>query len=211
VHRAACRQAHLRALARGRAALVRRSGEAELLAETAKPTAYTVGHGSRSGAELLALLREAGVALVADVRRFPHSRRHPQHDGAALERSLAEGGVRYVWLGEGLGGRVPETVPPERSRNAAWREPAFRRYADAMATPVFQAAFAELEECARGAPTALLCSERLWWRCHRRLLADLLEVRGWRVLHLLEPGKRTEHERTPFARLEQGALVYPAP
>ena len=171
---------------------------------------YSVGHGSRPAAELLDLLRGAGVARVADVRRFPHSRRHPQHDGAALARSLAEAGIGYDWLGEGLGGRVPETLPPGESRNAAWREPAFRRYADAMATPAFGAAFAELEALARVAPTALLCSERLWWQCHRRLLADLLHVRGWRVLHLVGPGKPTEHELTAWARVEDGALVYPA-
>jgi uncharacterized protein (DUF488 family) len=176
----------------------------------ARPTIFTAGHGSRSAAELLELLRGAGVAVLADVRRHPHSRRHPQHDGAALERGLAEAGLRYVWLGEGLGGRVPESVAPERSRNAAWREPAFRRYADAMATPRFQAAFAALEAIAREAPAALLCSERLWWQCHRRLLADLAAVRGWRVVHLLEPGKAMEHELTPWAKLEDGALVYPA-
>jgi uncharacterized protein (DUF488 family) len=171
---------------------------------------YSVGHGSRSSPELVLLLREAGIGLVADVRRFPHSRRHPQHDGAALERSLAQAGIRYAWLGEGLGGRVPETVPPERSRNGAWREPAFRRYADAMATPAFREAFAGLEALARTAPTAILCAERLWWQCHRRLLADLLAVRRWRVLHLLEPGKTTPHELTPWARVENGELSYPA-
>jgi uncharacterized protein (DUF488 family) len=155
------------------------------------------------------LLRDAEIGLVADVRRFPHSRRHPQHDGAAMERSLADAGIRYAWFGEGLGGRVPETVPPERSRNRAWREPAFRRYADAMAGAAFRAAFAELEALARASPTAILCSERLWWQCHRRLLADLLTVRGWRVSHLLEPGKTAPHELAPWARVEDGELCYP--
>jgi uncharacterized protein (DUF488 family) len=181
-----------------------------MAADAATPEVYAVGHGSRSGPELVLLLREAGVGLVADVRRFPHSRRHPQHDGAAMERGLAEAGIRYAWLGEALGGRVPETVPPERSRNGAWREPAFRRYADAMGTETFGAAFAELESLARASPTAILCSERLWWQCHRRLLADLLAVRGWRVSHLLEHGKTAPHELTPWARVEDGALSYPA-
>jgi uncharacterized protein (DUF488 family) len=156
------------------------------------------------------LLREGGVSLVADVRRFPHSRRHPQHDGAALERTLTDAGIRYAWLGAELGGRVPETVPPERSRNRAWRQASFRRYADFMATPRFEAAFAGLEDLARSAPTALLCAERLWWQCHRRLLADLFAVRGWQVRHLLEPGKTPQHELSPWARLEGGVLVYPA-
>jgi uncharacterized protein (DUF488 family) len=79
-----------------------------------------------------------------------------------------------------------------------------------MATPAFQDAFAALEALAREAPPALLCAERLWWQCHRRLLADLLRVRGWRVLHLQEPGKCAAHEMTPWARVEGGALVYPA-
>ena len=127
-----------------------------------------------------------------------------------MERSLAEAGVGYTWLGAELGGRVPETVPAERSRNAAWREPAFRRYADAMANPRFHAAFAQLEALAREAPVAVLCSERLWWRCHRRLLADLFCVHGWRVVHLLEPDKTTAHELTPWARVVDGDLVYPS-
>jgi uncharacterized protein (DUF488 family) len=184
--------------------------EPPTLTDAAATTVYTAGHGSRAAADLVRLLREAGVGLVADVRRFPHSRRHPQHDGAAMERSLAEAGIRYAWLGAGLGGRVPETVPPERSRNGAWREPGFRRYADAMATAGFQTAFHELETLAGTAPTAVLCSERLWWQCHRRLLADLLAVRGWRVRHLVEPGGTAPHELTPWARVEDGALVYPA-
>jgi uncharacterized protein (DUF488 family) len=171
---------------------------------------FTAGHGSRTGEELVRLVAEARVARVADVRRFPHSRRHPQHDAVAMERSLAGAGVGYTWLGAELGGRVPETVAPERSRNAAWREPAFRRYADRMATPRFRAAFAGLEALAREAPLAVLCSERLWWQCHRRLLADLFCVRGWRVVHLLEPAKTSVHQLTPWARLVDGDLVYPS-
>ena len=103
-----------------------------------EPTMFTAGHGSRSADELVSMLSEAGVGAVADVRRFPHSRRHPQHDGRALAASLAAAGIRYEWLGEGLGGRVPETLPPGRSPNGAWREPAFRRYADYMASAPFE-------------------------------------------------------------------------
>jgi len=175
-----------------------------------RPTVFTAGHGSRSADELASLLADAGVRAVADVRRFPHSRRHPQHDRTALAERLAAEGIDYAGLGEGLGGRVPETLPPERSPNGAWREPGFRRYADYMATAPFQRAFAELEALAREKPTALLCAERLWWQCHRRLLADQLSVRGWRVIHLLEPGKSGPHELTPWARVEKGALVYPS-
>ena len=174
-------------------------------------TLFSVGHSTRSAEELVALLREAGVVRLADVRRFPASRRHPQHARAALEQSLPESGIAYVWLGEGLGGRQPETLAPDESPNRAWTEPAFRRYADAMATPHFRAALAELEALARAAPTAAMCAERPWWRCHRRLLADLLVTRGWRVVHLLERGRAQEHALSPWARVSaEGELSYPA-
>lgn len=173
-------------------------------------TMFTAGHGSRSAGELISMLSDAGVGAVADVRRFPHSRRHPQHDGRALAESLAAAQIRYEWLGEGLGGRVPETLPPGRSPNGAWREPAFRRYADYMASAPFARAFAALEALGGETPTALLCAERLWWQCHRRLIADRLVVAGWRVVHLLEPGKRALHELTPWARADEGVLVYPS-
>lgn len=173
-------------------------------------TVWTLGHGSRAAAELVELAASAGLARIADVRRYPQSRRHPQHDRAALEATLRAARIEYVWLGTELGGRVPEIVPPSRSHNGAWREPAFRRYADAMETPPFRIAFGHLESLARDAPTALLCSERLWWQCHRRLLADLFQVRGWRVQHLLEPDKTMPHELTPWARPEGDGVTYPA-
>jgi uncharacterized protein (DUF488 family) len=173
-------------------------------------TVFTIGHGSRTAEEFVALAAGAGIERIADVRRFPHSRRHPQHDRAALERTLREAGIGYVWFGNELGGRMPETVPPEHSRNGAWREPAFRRYADAMSAPPFRVALGHLESLAREAPTALLCAERLWWQCHRRLLADLLHVRGWRVLHVLAAGKTMPHELTPWARAEGDTVTYPA-
>jgi uncharacterized protein (DUF488 family) len=173
-------------------------------------TIFTAGHGSRTAEELVALAVGGGIARVADVRRFPHSRRHPQHDQTALARTLAGAGIEYTWFGAELGGRVPETVPPDLSRNGAWREPAFRRYADAADAPPFRIALGHLEALAREAPTALLCSERLWWQCHRRILADLLHVRGWQVLHLLDPGKTMPHELTPWARPEGDTVTYPA-
>ena len=93
---------------------------------------YTVGHSTRSADELVALLRDAHVEVLVDVRRFPASRRHPQHNRGALERTLPEAGISYVWHGEVLGGRRKQEVPTERSRNNAWEVPAFRYYADAM-------------------------------------------------------------------------------
>jgi len=183
-----------------------RPGERE-----ARDTVFTVGHSTRSAEDLIGLLREAGVEQIVDVRRHPGSRRNPQHGREALAAALERQGLHYLWLGEGLGGRQPETLPPERSPNRAWREPAFRRYADAMTTPSFREAFARLEARAAQAPAGVMCAEKLWWRCHRRLLADLLHVRGWRVVHLLEPGRRVEHALSPWARLSpEGELHYPA-
>jgi len=170
---------------------------------------YTLGHSTRSLDELAELLHEAGVHLVADVRRFPASRRHPHFEREALARALSHAGIAYAWLGEALGGRVPELLPAERSQNRAWTEPAFRRYADAMTTPRFRAGLAELEARARERTTALLCAERLWWRCHRRLLADGLRARGWRVVHLERPGRAQEHVLTEWAQVEGEVVTYP--
>jgi len=175
-----------------------------------RPRVFTLGHSTRSLEELLALLREAGVRVLVDVRRFPASRRHPQFAREALSAALVAAGLRYEWLGETLGGRVRETLPPERSPNRAWTEPAFRRYADASAAPAFRAGLATLEALAREAPAAVVCAERLWWRCHRRILADWLLVRGFEVVHLLGPGEREVHALSEWARVADGVLTYPA-
>lgn len=174
------------------------------------PVVHTIGHSTRSAEELLDVLREAGVELLADVRRFPASKRHPQYNRGALERTLAAAGLAYVWLGESLGGRRRPTVPAEQSRNNGWDVAAFRYYADFMSTPEFQAGIAELERLAHARSTAFMCAERLWWSCHRRLIADLLTVRGWSVVHLLDIGKRQPHKLTEFARVEEGELIYPS-
>jgi uncharacterized protein (DUF488 family) len=171
---------------------------------------FTVGHSTRSIEELIEILGEAGVRGVADVRRYPSSRRHPQFNRAAMESSLTAAGIRYDWLGEALGGRRREIVPVRDSPNAAWQVAGFRHYADAMQTRDFLAAIEQLEGLARARPTAFLCAERNWWSCHRRLIADFLLVRGWKVVHLLDRGKRQQHELTEFARVEDGRLTYPA-
>ncbi len=170
---------------------------------------YTVGHSTRSLEELVELLREAAVTAVADVRRFPASRRYPQHNRDNLAAGLAAAGIRYHWLGERLGGRRKALLPIESSPNAGWETDAFRNYADAMSTPDFLAGIAELENLAAETPTAFLCAERLWWRCHRRLLADLFTARGWTVRHLMEPGKISTHVLPDWALVEGDAVTYP--
>jgi uncharacterized protein (DUF488 family) len=169
-------------------------------------TIYTVGHSTREADELLALLETADVELVADVRRFPSSRRHPQFNSTQMEKWLNDAGLGYIHL-PNLGGRR-EPVPG--SVNAGWHERAFQGYADHMATPEFKAALADLETKARGATTAIMCAESVWWRCHRRLVADALVVRGWRVEHLGLGESPRPHELTDFAVVgDDGAVTYP--
>lgn len=172
-------------------------------------TIYTVGHSTRSADALAALLREAGVGALADVRRHPASRRHPHFAREALETKLAAEGLRYRFLGEALGGRRSARLPPERSPNRGWQVAAFRHYADWMASEDFGRGLEALEALAAETPTAVMCAEGPWWRCHRRLLADRLAVRGWRVVHLLAPGRSQEHAITEWARVEGGTLTYP--
>jgi uncharacterized protein (DUF488 family) len=169
-------------------------------------TIYTVGHSTRSAEELLALLREAGVERLADVRAFPSSRRHPQFNRDALAASVGEVGIDYRHL-PGLGGR---RTPIPGSPNGGWREDAFQGYADHMRSPEFKDSFAVLEAMARESPTAIMCAEAVWWRCHRRLIADALVVRGWRVEHLGIGESRAVHELTDFAAVDpDGTLTYP--
>jgi uncharacterized protein (DUF488 family) len=158
-------------------------------------TVYTIGHSTRSSEELLTLLREAEVELVVDVRAFPSSRRHPQFNRSALADWLPAAGIDYQHM-PGLGGR---RSPLPDSGNTGWRETAFQGYADHMASAEFQRALAELEAAARDRRAAIMCAEAVWWRCHRRLIADALVARGWRVEHLGIGESRAVHELTGFA------------
>jgi uncharacterized protein (DUF488 family) len=168
---------------------------------------YTVGHSTRSPDQLLDILRTAGVGAVVDVRTFPSSRRYPHFNRSALEEWLPEAGIDYVHVPE-LGGRRD---PAPGSPNGGWRERGFRGYADHMTTPVFASGLERLVRLARAKPTTVICAEALWWRCHRRLIADALTARGWEVEHL-GSGERALHELTSFAEVgEGGALTYPAP
>ncbi len=171
---------------------------------------FTLGHSNRSAADLLALLVENRIAAVADVRRFPVSRRFPQHGRPRLEAALREAGIAYAFLGQELGGRLEPTIPVERSRNAALREPALRAYADALGSDDAQAGLARLEALARSQRTALLCAEKDWHDCHRRILADALSARGWQVVHLLGPAAREAHALDPRARVDSGRVTYPS-
>jgi uncharacterized protein (DUF488 family) len=180
----------------------------DVVADFGTPTIWTLGHSTRSSEELLALLAAGGVKLLADVRRFPGSRRHPQFGQLALANSLAEAGIVYQHF-VNLGGRRSKRLP--NSPNTAWRVEQFNTYADHMQSPEFQAALEELMMAAHQQPTAIMCSEALPQRCHRRLISDALVVRGWRVRHLLTPRRIEDHQLTPFAQVNGTSLIYPSP
>ena len=166
---------------------------------------WTVGHSTRSLAEFLEILQAWQIETLVDVRHFPGSRRFPHFAREALGQALAAENIRYEHLVE-LGGRRP--ARPD-SRNVAWHNAAFRDYADYMETPAFQGGIDRLLEIARSGRTAIMCSEAVWWRCHRALIADYLKARGVRVLHILSASKiQQEHPYTSAASLIDGRLSY---
>jgi uncharacterized protein (DUF488 family) len=164
---------------------------------------YTIGHSTRSLEELVALLAEHGVTRLADVRRYPGSRRYPHFSGESLQQTLPEQGIEYVHFDE-LGGR---RKPLADSRNSAWENEQFRGYADHMATEAFRAGVERLLRAERA--TAVMCAEAVPWRCHRNLLSDDLLRRGVEVLHIVGPGKAHPHALHKMARLETDRVVYP--
>jgi uncharacterized protein (DUF488 family) len=174
-------------------------------------TIFTIGHSTRTVAELIALLRENGVDCLVDVRSVPRSRTNPQFNTDALPEPLAAAGIGYVHL-KALGGlrHRPAGAPP--SPNAAWRNDAFRNYADYAMTDAFRAGFDELCALAEEHRCAIMCAEAVWWRCHRRIISDYLLMRGIDVVHIMGPGKSEPARLTAGARgLPTGAIVYEAP
>jgi uncharacterized protein (DUF488 family) len=167
---------------------------------------WTVGHSTIAAADFADLLRAHDIRLVADVRRFPASRRHPQFNREALEASLAQAGIAYIHFPE-LGGRR-EPLPD--SPNTAWREPGFRGYADHMQTAEFQSAIERLRVAAGREPTALMCAEKDWHNCHRGLIADHLKAAGVEVLHIIDHSRTENHPWTGPAKLVDGRLSYVA-
>jgi uncharacterized protein (DUF488 family) len=171
------------------------------------PTIWTIGHSNRSLDDLLALLTGEQIEVVADIRRFPASRAHPHFNAYALAAALKPQGIDYEHRAA-LGGRRTTRLPD--SPNTAWRVDAFNRYADYMSSNEFSTALAELAAAAAERRTAMMCSEAVPWRCHRRLVSDALIVRGWKVFDIVGQGPARPHALTPFAHVEQGRLTYPA-
>lgn len=165
---------------------------------------WTIGHSTRPMEEFLALLAHWQIEAVADVRRFPGSRRCPHFGRTALEGCLPQHQIEYRWL-PALGGR---RRPVPSSPNTAWRNPSFRGYADYMQTAEFTRALEELLEMAGHRRTAAMCAELLWWRCHRSMIADAALVRGVAVTHILDATHSAPHLLTKPASVVHGRLTY---
>lgn len=169
---------------------------------------FTIGHSNRSFEELVILFRVFEIGTLADVRRYPRSRKLPHFNGEVLRRLLEEEGIRYVWL-EALGGRG-HTGKNDKSPNVGLRSPGFRSYADHMATDEFRAAIQELLSTAATSGTAVMCAEKFYWRCHRRLLSDYLVGQGIEVTHILGRDKLCDHKPSPSAVISgDGTVIYP--
>jgi uncharacterized protein (DUF488 family) len=167
---------------------------------------WTIGHSTRTLEEFFELLSSNRIEAVADVRRYPGSRRWPHFAREPLESALDNRGLFYMWFPE-LGGR---RKPSHDSPNTAWRSAAFRGYADYMETEAFAMGLERLVNLACGLRTAVLCAESLWWRCHRGLIADVLRWLDFEVIHILGPGSTATHPYTPAARIVSGRLSYSA-
>lgn len=175
--------------------------------DSESPAIWTIGHSNRSQEELLALLDSASIEQVVDIRRFPGSRRQPQFARDALADAFAQRGILYRHLPE-LGGRRGK--PASDSPNTGWRVAQFAAYADHMQSEEFDRGLEALMLIAATRRSAMMCSEAVPWRCHRRLVADALTVRGWKVCDIMAINKVTLHTLTDFASVRGGLLTYPA-
>lgn len=165
---------------------------------------FTIGHSTHPVEVFTDLLKKQGITLLADIRRFPGSGKFPQFNQSALEQHLKNAGVDYLHL-SALGGRRGVSVPEGVNR---WKNPSFRAYAEYMKTPEFETGIQQLQNLGRREPTAYMCSEGVWWRCHRALVSDVLKARGWDVEHIMPGGQIQEHPYTSPARPEAGKVYY---
>jgi len=167
---------------------------------------WTIGHSNRTLEQFLEILTGQQIELLADVRRFPGSRRQPHFNSENLPKSLTAASIDYTHFPE-LGGRR-KALP--NSPNTVWRNEAFRGYADFMMTPEFRTGIDRLLKIAQAKRTAIMCAEALWWQCHRSLIADYLKASGHTIMHIMGSGKIEEHPFTSAARIVKGKLTYGA-
>jgi len=166
---------------------------------------WTIGHSTRKIDDFVAMLQHNGIRLVADVRMLPGSKRYPQFNKEALADSLGESGISYEHFPE-LGGRRKTKLG---SKNTAWRNESFRGYADYMETEEFRKGIDRLTKLAdKTGPTAIMCAEAVWWRCHRSLISDYLKTRGVEVIHIMDLNKTEPHPFTSVAKIVNGELTY---
>ncbi len=167
-------------------------------------TIYTIGHSTRSLTEFLNMLRSFDIKILADIRSLPGSRKFPQFNKENLQLSMEEAGIQYMHLAD-LGGR---RKVKKDSKNNRWNNDSFKGYADYMKTDAFENAIENLEKTALKNTTAYMCSEAVWWRCHRSMVSDYLKAKGWTVLHIMEIGKVQEHPYTSPARIVDDNVLY---
>lgn len=166
---------------------------------------FTIGHGTRPFDEFVEFVRAHGIARVVDVRSYPGSRKNPQYGKERLERTLPAAGIEYEHMLE-LGGR--RRGLGASSPNTGWEHEAFRGYADYMMEPAFWSALDELLRKAAAEPVAVMCSETLWWKCHRRMIADAATARGAHVRHIMRTDLAAPHQLTPFAKIVGGRVAF---
>ena len=168
---------------------------------------YTVGHSNLSFEQFASLLKEFGICLIADIRRYPGSRKFPHFNRQVLCKLLAVENIEYQWF-EALGGRR-HTGKNDKSLNVGLKSPGFRNYADHMGTDEFRKAVQELLSTAATLRTAVMCAEKFYWKCHRRLLSDYLVAKSIEVVHIIGPGKSSGHKLTPYAVATETGVIYP--
>ncbi|MFZ4928140.1 DUF488 family protein [Chryseobacterium sp. Mn2064] len=169
-----------------------------------KPLIYTIGHSVHPLEYFVEMLKSFDIEVLADVRRFPGSKRFPWFSKDNLQKVLPENHIEYIHLEE-LGGR--RKVQPN-SVNSRWKNESFRGYADYMQTKEFSKAIEKLEHIAMKKATVLMCSEAVWWSCHRSMISDYLKAKGWEVEHIMNIGKKEEHPYTSPARIRDGKVFY---
>jgi uncharacterized protein (DUF488 family) len=164
----------------------------------------TIGHSTRGIGEFIEILNSFQIQSLVDVRSFPGSKRFPHFNKESLRIFLEKHSIEYIHMPE-LGGR---RKPASNSKNSVWKNEAFRGYADYMETTEFKNAVTRLEKVAKSKNVAYMCSEAVWWRCHRSLISDYLKLKGWEVIHIMDLNKSQPHSYTSPSRVIQGTLNY---
>ena len=172
--------------------------------DTKQKLVWTIGHSTRTLEYFIEMLQSVDIKMLIDIRSFPGSKRYPHFNKENLELSMPANKIEYVHL-RYLGGRRPVK---KDSKNTGWKNAAFRGYADYMEGDDFKNGINELEAIAIKHRTAYMCSEAVWWRCHRSMVSDYLKLSGWKVYHIMDIGKSTEHTYTEPAQINNGQLSY---